>query len=82
MLLSLTRGQSDPFPTYSSPWWGPEALEDQEAELSYFKFDLGPPSELGPDVKCFFQEQASRQGEDRGSGPSQDSPMEDYERWV
>ena len=71
-----------PCPAYSSPWWGPEAPEDQEAELPYFEFNLGPPPELGLDVKDFFQEQNSRQVEDRGSGPSQEPQMEDYERWV
>ena len=71
-----------PSPTYSPPWWGPEAPGDQEAESSHLEFDLGPPSELGPDVESFFQEQASGQGEDTGSGPSQEPLMEDYERWV
>ena len=61
---------------------GPEALEDQEAELPYLEFNMGPPPELGPDVKHFFQEQASMQGEGKGSNPSQEPPVEDYERWV
>ena len=43
---------------------------------------MGPPPELGPDIKQFFQEQTSRQGEDRGSGPSPKPLMEDYELWV
>ena len=71
-----------PSPTYSPPQWGPEAPEDQEAKLPYLEFNLGPPPELGVDVEHFFQEEASGQGEDRGSGPSQEPQMEDYERWV
>ena len=54
----------------------------QEAELPYLEFDLGPPPELGLDVEHFFQEQASRQGGDRGSGPSQEPLMEDYDRCI
>ena len=61
---------------------GPEALEDQEAELPYLEFDLGPPPELGLDIEHFFQKQASVQGEDGGSNPSQEPLAEDYERWV
>ena len=50
--------------------------------MPYLEFNLGPPPELELDVKHFFQEQTSRQGEDGGSGPSQEPQMEDYERWV
>ena len=65
---------------YSPPQWDPEAPEGQEAESPYLEFDLGPPPELGPDIEHFFQEQACGQGEDGGSGPSQELLMEDYER--
>ena len=76
--------EDSPIPslTHSPPQWSLEALEDQEAELPYLEFDLGPPPELGQDIKCFFQEQASGQGEDGGSDTSQEPPAEDYERWV
>ena len=67
---------------HSPPQWGLEALEDQEAESPYLEFNLGPPPELGLDVKHFFQEQASGQEEDEGSNTSQEPPAEDYERWV
>ena len=86
---STTRSRADshvpsqiPSPAHSHPQWGPEASEDQEAELPYLEFDLGPSPELGPDVKCFFQEQASSQREDGRSDSFQESPVEDYERWV
>ena len=68
-----------PSPTHSPPQWGPEASEDQEAELHCLEFDLGPPPELGLDVEHLFQEQ---EGEDGGSHPSQEPLVEDYERWV
>ena len=67
---ALPEDSPTPSPTYSPPWWDPEALEGQDAELLYLEIDLEPPPELGPDIEHFFQEQASRQGEDRGSGPS------------
>ena len=79
---ALPEDSPTPSPTYSTPQWGPEALEGQEAEFPYLEFDLGPPPELGLDVKHFFQEQASGQREDRGSGSSQEPLTEDYERWV
>ena len=79
---ALPEDSPTPSPTYNPPGWGPEALEGQKAELPYLEFNLGPPPELGPDMEHFFQEQASRQGESTGSGPSQEPLMEDYERWV
>ena len=67
-----------PSPTHSPPWWGPEALEDQEAEPSFLAFDLGPPLELGSDVECFFQEPDALQGEGGTSDPSPEPPVENY----
>ena len=79
---ALPEDSPTPSPTHSPPQWGPEALEDQEAELPYLEFNLGPPPELGPDVEHFFQEQASGQGDDREGDTAQEPPVEDYERWV
>ena len=81
-LQSLTEENPIPSPTHSPPQWSPEASEDQEAESPYLEFTLGPTPELGLDIKHFFQEQASGQGEGRGSDPSQEPLMEDFERWV
>ena len=67
---------------HSPPWWGPKASEDEEAELPFLEFDLGPPSELGLDIEHFFQELAAKQKEDGGRDPSQELPAEEYERWV
>ena len=64
---ALLEDSQTPSPAYSPPCWGPEVLKDQEVESPYLEFNLGSPPELGPDVEHFFQEQASRQGEDGGS---------------
>ena len=71
-----------PSPKHSLSQWGLMASEDQEADLPYLEFDLGPPPELGLDIEHFFQEQASQQEEHRESDTSQEPPAEDYESWV
>ena len=67
---------------HSSPQWGPETLEDQEAELSSLEFDLGPPPELGSDVECFFQEPDALQGEGKTSDPFPEPLVENYKKWI
>ena len=79
---ALPEDSPTPSPAYNPPQWSPEAPEGQETKSPYLEFDLVPPSDLGLDVECFFQEQASRQWEDRQSGPSQEPLTEDYERWI
>ena len=44
--------------------------------------DLGPPLDLGPDLKYFLWELATMQREDRGSDLSQEPLVNDYEEWV
>ena len=59
-------------PAHSPPWW-----EDEEAG-----FNLGPPLELGPDVKCFLHGPAGECEEDTGSHFPAEPPAEEYEMWV
>ena len=66
----------------SIPLCGPGTLEDEEAELPFLEFDLGPPPELGPEVNHFLQELASKSREDSESNSSSEPPAEEHKRWV
>ena len=68
-------------PTHS-PMHSPPQWEDEEAELPFLEFNLGPPLDLGPNVECFFQEPANKSGEDVGSDFPPEHPAEEYQRWV
>ena len=57
---------------HSTPLW-----EDEEVE-----FDLGPPPELGPNVKQFFQRLAGKCEEDAGGYFPTEPPAEEHEKWV
>ena len=67
---------------HSPPSWGLETLEDEEAELPFLEFDLGPPPELGPVVDHFLQELGSKPREDGEGDSSPEPPAEEYERLV
>ena len=69
-------------PAHSPPWWGLGTPEDEEDELTFLEFDLGPPPELGPEVDHFLQEPAHDSREDSKSNSSSEPPVEDYKRWV
>ena len=53
-------------PEDNPPQWGPETWEDEEAELHFLEFDLGPPPELGSNVDYFLQELANNPRGDNG----------------
>ena len=69
-------------PEHSPPLWGPGAWEDKGAELPFLEFNLGLPTELGPDVDCFLQELANSMREGSRSDSSPELPAEEYRRWV
>ena len=69
-------------PMHSPHLWGPETPDDEEAELLFLEFDLGPPPELEPEVNCFLQEPASQLREDSKSNSSLEPPGEEHKRWV
>ena len=69
--------------TLVGPLLDPETWEeDQAAGQPSTRLDLGPLSELGPNIKCFLQELAAPPEEGGGSDVSPEPPAEDYERWI
>ena len=63
-------------PTNSPPGW-----EGEEAKPPSLEFDLGSPSELEPNVECFFQGPAGKWG-DEGHHLPVEPPVDNYEKWV
>ena len=68
------------FPMHSPPNWGPETSDNKEAEPPFLQFDLGPPSQLVPEVDCFLQEPASKLREDYKSDSSSEPLAQEHKR--